>query len=148
MRPNLHMQDMVDLYCLMLKLDDKLIAGRIYNAGYQNNSVTDIATIVRDVVAAQMPERGKVEMITTPSDDPRSYRMNCDRIKKELGFVPKYTIENGARDLVKAFKAGKLPNSMTDNRYFNIKRMKEIYQTAFSMGPGEAGGKSSVAVGA
>jgi hypothetical protein len=44
-----------------------------------------------------------------------------------LGFLPKHTIEDGARDLIRAFKAGKLPDSMSDTRYSNIKTMKAVH---------------------
>jgi len=124
MRPNLHMQDMVDLYCLMLTVPDGQIAGKVFNAGYQNYSVAETATVIRDVVRQEMPEKGDIEIVTTPSDDIRSYRINSDRIRRELGFVPRHTIEDGARDLIKAFKAGKLPDSLADIRYSNIKMMK------------------------
>ena len=129
MRPNLHIQDMIDLYCMLLDVADERIAGKIYNAGYQNHSVSDIARIVREVVLAEMPERGEIEIITTPSDDPRSYHLSAEKIRRELGFVAKRTIEDGARDLIRAFKSGKLPDSMTDSRYFNVKKMKELRLT-------------------
>jgi len=109
MRPNLHMHDMVDLYCLLLTAADEKIAGQIFNAGYQNYSVAETADVVRRVVQDAMPEKGGIEIVTTPSDDIRSYRINYDKLQRVLGFVPKRTIEDGARDLIKAFKAGKLP---------------------------------------
>ena len=126
MRPNLHMQDMVDLYCLLLEVPDEKIAGQIFNAGYQNYSVAETAEVIRGVVREEMPEKGEIEIVTTPSDDIRSYRINSDKIQRVLGFVPKHTIEDGARDLIRAFKAGKLPDSMTDTRYSNIKTMKAV----------------------
>ncbi|NDC63384.1 MAG: NAD-dependent epimerase/dehydratase family protein [Planctomycetia bacterium] len=127
MRPNLHMHDMVDLYCLLLEAPDETIAGEIFNAGYQNLSVAETAEVVRGVVREEMPEKGAIEIVTTPSDDIRSYRINSDKIRRVLGFVPKRTIEDGARDLIRAFKAGLLPDSMTDTRYSNIRTMKAIH---------------------
>jgi len=129
MRPNLHMHDMVNLYCLLLEVPDEKIAGQIFNAGYQNYSVAETAEVVRKVVREELPEKGEIEIITTPSDDMRSYRINSDKIQRVLGFVPTHTIEDGARDLIKAFKAGKLPDSMTDTRYSNIKTMKAVHLT-------------------
>ena len=124
MRPNLHMQDMIDLYCLLLTVPDGQIAGKVFNAGYQNYTVADTAQVIRKVVQQELPKLGEIEIVTTPSDDIRSYRLNSDKIERELGFVPRHTIEDGARDLIRAFKAGKLPESMTDIRYSNIKMMK------------------------
>ncbi|NBV44687.1 MAG: NAD-dependent epimerase/dehydratase family protein [Planctomycetia bacterium] len=127
MRPNLHMQDMVDLYCLLLEVPDERIAGQIFNAGYQNFSVAETAEVIRKVVREELPGKGEIEIVTTPSDDIRSYRINSDKIQRVLGFVPRHTIEDGARDLIRAFQAGKLPDSMSDVRYSNIKTMKAVH---------------------
>ena len=129
MRPNLHMQDMIDLYSLLLRVPAEKIAGQVFNAGYQNYSVADTATVIREVVRQEMPEKGEIEIVTTPSDDIRSYRINSDKIRQVLGFTPKHTIEDGARDLIRAFKSGKLPDAMIDIRYSNIKTMKAIRLT-------------------
>lgn len=126
MRPNLHMQDMIDLYLLLLRIDDAPINGEIFNAAYQNYSVSETARVVREVVRAEMPEKGEIEIVTTPSDDIRSYHISSEKIRRVLGFTPRFTIQDGSRDLIKAFRAGLLPDSMTDDRYFNIKRMKKI----------------------
>ena len=55
MRPNLHMQDMIDLYCLLLEVPDEKIAGQVFNAGYQNYTVADTATVIRAVVREELP---------------------------------------------------------------------------------------------
>lgn len=126
MRPNLHMDDMVALFTTLLGVPEERIAGQIFNAAYQNHSIAKTAEIIRDVVASEMPEKANIEIVTTASDDPRSYHMSSEKIKRELGFVPKRAIEDGARDLVAAFQAGKLPNPLEDIRYYNIKMMKHI----------------------
>lgn len=126
LRPNLHIQDMCDLYQLLLELPNEKIAGQTFNAGYQNLSIMDIAKTVRDVVQKEFPEKGEIGLVTTPTDDIRSYHINSDKIARVIGFKPKRTIEDAVRDLCKAFKAGKLPNSMTDDIYFNVKRMKRL----------------------
>lgn len=126
MRPNIHIEDMADLYLLLLEVPDKLIAGKTFNAGYQNYTITEIAEMVRQVVQRELPGRGKIEIVTSPSDDRRSYHISSEKIKRELGFVPKRTIEDAVRDLVAAFQAGKIPNPMTDIRYYNIKTMQAV----------------------
>lgn len=120
MRPNIHIEDMADLHVQALQWPDENIDGRIFNAGYENHRVGEIAAIVRKVVGQD------VKIVTTPTDDNRSYHISSDRIRRELGFVPKHTIEDAVRDLVAAFNAGKIPNSMTDNRYYNIKTMQHL----------------------
>lgn len=125
-RPNLHVQDMVDVYQLLLEVPDEKIAGEIFNAGFQNMSIMDIAKIAKRVVQEEFPEKGDIPIVTTPTDDIRSYHVNSDKITSVLGFRPKRTIEDAVRDLCVAFKAGKLPNSLDDTFYFNVRRLKEI----------------------
>jgi nucleoside-diphosphate-sugar epimerase len=125
LRPNLHIEDMVDAYCLMIDAPAEKIAGEIFNIGYQNLTIARIAEIVRDVVRQEFSGR-PIEIATTPSNDPRSYHINSDKIRRVLGFVPKRTVEDAVRDLCRAFRDGKLPNSLDDERYFNVRTMKSI----------------------
>ena len=125
-RPNLHLQDMVDLYKLLLTVPDEKIAGQTFNAGFQNMSIMEIARIVKRVVQEMFPEKGEIPIVTSPTDDIRSYHVNSDKIQRMLGFKPQHTIEDAVRDLCAAVKAGKLPNSMEDNFYFNVRRLKEL----------------------
>ena len=124
LRPNLHIQDVCDLYALLLEIRDDAIAGETFNAGYQNHSIIDIAKIVRDVVQEEFPDKGEIDIVTTPTNDIRSYHINSDKIARKLGFRPKRGIEDAVRDLCRAFKDGKLPNSMTDEQYVNVKALK------------------------
>jgi nucleoside-diphosphate-sugar epimerase len=125
-RPNLHVQDMCDLYKLLLEVPDEKIAGQTFNAGVQNLSIMEIAQIAKRVVQEEFPEKGDIPIVTTPTNDIRSYHVNSDKIRRVLGFVPKRSIEDAVRDLCKAFKAGKLPKSMDDTFYFNVRRLKEL----------------------
>lgn len=126
LRPNLHIQDMCDLYKLLLTVPDEKIAGEIFNLGYQNKSIAEIATIVKTVVEKNFPEHGDIPIVFTESNDNRSYHINSDKIFRCLGFAPKYTIEDAVTDVCQAIKQGKLPNSMTDERYFNVRRIKAL----------------------
>lgn len=126
LRPNLHINDMCDAYQLLLEVPDAKIAGQTFNIGYQNRSIMDIATTVKNVVGEHFPEKKNLPIETTTSDDPRSYHINSDKIKRILGFEAKRTIEDAVHDLCRAFKAGKLPNSFENTIYFNVKTMKQI----------------------
>jgi nucleoside-diphosphate-sugar epimerase len=126
LRPNLHIQDMCDLYQLLLEVPDEKIAGQIFNAGYQNMSIMEIAKVVKRVVQEEFPEKGEIEIVTTASNDPRSYHINSDKIARVLGFRPKYTVEDAVRDICRAFKAGKLPDTLNDDIYYNVRRMKRL----------------------
>jgi nucleoside-diphosphate-sugar epimerase len=124
LRPNLHIQDMCDLYKLLLDAPSDKIQGQIFNAGYQNHSIMEIAHVVRRVVQEEFPEKGAIEIVTTPTNDIRSYHINSEKISRLLGFRPQRGIEDAVRDLCQAFKEGKLPDSMTDERYFNVRVLK------------------------
>lgn len=119
-RPNLHIQDMVDVYLFMLKQPAEKIQKKIYNVGYENFKVLEIADLVKKALATD------VEIVVTPSNDLRSYHVSSDKIKRELGFVATHTIEQAVLDLKAAFEKGLIPGSMTDDKYFNIKRMQAL----------------------
>ena len=120
LRPNLHVEDMTDLYLKLLVSEDDVIDGKIWNAGYHNLTVRTIADMVRERLGDD------IEIVVTPSDDHRSYHVSSDKIKRELGFEAKRTVADAIDDLKMAFDAGKVPDSLNDTRYFNIKRMQEV----------------------
>jgi nucleoside-diphosphate-sugar epimerase len=120
-RPNIHIQDITDLYVDLLRRPAAQVAGKIWNAGYENHRVSEIAEFVRKVVG---PER--VQVVTSPTDDHRSYHISSEKIGRELGFVARHTLEEAVRGLVDAFKAGKVPNPMDDIRYYNVKMMQAL----------------------
>jgi nucleoside-diphosphate-sugar epimerase len=124
-RPNVHIEDITDLYAELLETPAKKIAGKTFNAGYENHTVAQLGLLVREVVMREMPELGEIAIETSPTDDLRSYHVSSEKIKRELGWTPKRTIEDAVKDLCRAFKAGKLPNSLTDPRYFNVKAIQE-----------------------
>lgn len=120
-RPNIHIDDMADVYLRTLAAPDAQIAGRVWNAGYENFTVSEIAEMVRTVVGKH------TEIVTTPTDDNRSYHISSEKIRRELGFTPAHSIEEAARGLADQFRAGHIPNSMTDIRYYNIKTMQALH---------------------
>lgn len=119
-RPNIHIEDVTDLYKILLELPAGAISGRVWNAGYENLSVSSIA----ETVQAEVGEG--VTIGVEPTDDLRSYRITSDRIQKDIGFQPKHTIREAVRDLCHAFNEGKIPNSMEDPRYYNIRTMQNL----------------------
>ena len=127
LRPNLHIKDMVETYKLMIDAPAAKIVGETFNVGYQNRSIADIATIVKEVVEEQFPEKAPIGISTTPSDDNRSYHINSDKIRRILGFTPTHSIEDAVRDLCFAFRDGALPHSLDDDQFFNVKQMKAIH---------------------
>ena len=120
MRPNIHIDDMVDLYIHLLSLPSRQIDGGVYNAGYENLSVLSIAELVKDTLALD------VEIDITPTDDNRSYHVSSELMKKKLGFKPQRTVEDAVRDLKAAFDNNKIHDPMNNSLYYNIERMQEI----------------------
>lgn len=119
MRPNLHIEDMTDLYVQSLEWPDDAIDGQIFNVGYENYRVAEIAEMIRDIV-------GDVEIETTPTDDHRSYHICSDKIRRHLGFEPKHSIQEAVEGLLVAFREGKVPDAMNNKIYYNVELMKQL----------------------
>ena len=126
LRPNLHVQDYVDAVLLFLTAPSEKLQREVFNVDYQNLSIMDIAHLVRKVVGEEFSDRGEIDIVTTPTDDIRSYHINSDKIARALGYRPKYTIEDAVRELCVAFKRGELPDSFADDAYFNVKRLQRL----------------------
>jgi nucleoside-diphosphate-sugar epimerase len=126
MRPNLHVDDMVDAYQLMLEAPHEKIHGEIFNIGFQNYSIAEIAGMVKRVVEEEMPEKGDIKITTTPTNDMRSYHVNSDKVKRVLGFAPKRRVEDAVRDLTCAFRNYLLPDSFDEDWYYNVRTMKKL----------------------
>jgi len=120
LRPNLHIEDMADLYLRLLEAPAAQIDRKVWNAGYHNLKVREIAELVREIVGQ------KVEIVTEPTNDNRSYQVSSEKIAREFGFKPRHAVEDAVRDLKAAFEDGRIPNPMTDIRYYNIKTMQAI----------------------
>ena len=117
-RPNLHIEDMAELYLQSLKWPREKIHKKIYNVGFENHAVGEIAEMVR----AEIGSHVKIKRVH--SDDNRSYHVSSQLIARELGFRAQHSIIEAVRDLKKAFDGGKIPDSLEAPRYFNIKTMQ------------------------
>lgn len=120
LRPNIHIEDMADAYMLLLQAPDEKVNGKVYNAGYENHSVMQLAEMVQRNVGPH------VKLKVQNTNDMRSYHVSSKKIKDELGFEASHSIEDAVVDLIKAFKDGRLPDSLEDPRYFNIKTMQKV----------------------
>ena len=98
----------------------ELIAGEIFNAGYENHSVDELGQFVVDVIGDD------VEVVKTPTDDNRSYHVSSEKIKRVLSFEPQYTIKDAIKGLRDAFENGQLKDPIHNEMYFNIKRMQSL----------------------
>ncbi|MBK8477032.1 MAG: SDR family oxidoreductase [Opitutaceae bacterium] len=123
LRPNFHVRDCAELYVKALAWPTEKIDGGIYNAGYQNLSIRDIAELVRSIIGTN------VAIESVPTDDLRSYHISSEKIQRELGYNPRFSIAEAVRDLKAAFDAGRVQEPMTRTVYYNIKRMQEVRLT-------------------
>ncbi len=126
LRPNLHIQDYCDAIELLINAKKNLINKEVFNVGYQNFSINEIALMVQKVVLEEFEDINEIPIIKTNSDDKRSYHINSDKINKVLNFKPQFSIEDAIRDLCIAFKENKIKNSFENDIYFNVKRLKNL----------------------
>jgi len=111
-RPNIHIQDITGLVLFFLEQGEKVQG--IYNAGFENISIMDIAKKVVELVPA--------EIVVTPSNDPRSYRLNADKLLA-TGFKPKYNVEYAIKEIIEAFKSGDMKD---EDGCYNVRTMQNI----------------------
>ena len=120
LRPNIHIYDMVRAYDAIINSPKSKISGEIFNVGHDNHTVSELGDIVRKIIGDDV----KIESFET--NDNRSYHISSKKIKKILGFESIKTVSDAVNDLRLAFEKGFLPSSLTDEKYFNIKRMNSI----------------------
>jgi nucleoside-diphosphate-sugar epimerase len=125
-RPNIHIDDVTDLYVKMLEFPDESIAGETFNAGYENHTVSQLAEIVKSVVEREFPDKAPIRIETTTTNDNRSYHVSSRKIAERLGYRPQRSIDDAVRDLCCAFKAGKFTNSLGSDEYINVKTVKKL----------------------
>jgi nucleoside-diphosphate-sugar epimerase len=119
-RPNIHIRDMVDLYLFLLEQPDDKIDGEVFNAGYENHSLMELAEIVRREVDPALP------IDVQPTDDLRSYHVSSEKMRRQLGFQARHTIAEAVRELAAALRDGRLTDPLENPCYFNIKMMQKI----------------------
>ena len=120
LRPNIHIDDMVNSYLSVIEANEQIINGQIFNVGFRNQSVNELANDVKEVIGQD------VKIINTKSDDNRSYHVSSKKIRDILGFTTKFTVQNAVLDLKTAFENNILTNTFENELFYNIKRMNNI----------------------
>ena len=111
---------MVATYEALIKAPKEKVAGETFNVGYENKTVLELARTVKKIIGEDV----KLELSQT--DDNRSYHISSKKIEKIIGFKTKFTIADAVLDLKNAFEKKLLKDSLNNEMYFNIKRMKSI----------------------
>ena len=119
-RPNLHIKDMCRAYLTILSKPSNIIANKIYNVGSDNLTLDEIASKVNQHVDPTIP------IVHQETNDLRSYRVDSEFIRSDLGFEPIYNVNDAIKDLVQAFNKNYFNSPLENSRYFNIKKMKEL----------------------
>jgi nucleoside-diphosphate-sugar epimerase len=125
-RPNIHIEDITDLYVDAIEYPKEKIAGEIFNAGYENHTISQLAEFIKGVVEREFPQKAPITIKTTESNDNRSYHVNSDKIARILGWKPKRTIEDAIKDICDAFRRGEFPDSLSNDKYSNVKTIKQL----------------------
>jgi|TARA_B110001452_G_scaffold264499_1_gene267597 nucleoside-diphosphate-sugar epimerase len=120
LRPNVHIDDMVNSYLAVLDAPIQKVNGQIFNVGFKNQSVNELANDVKKIIGDD------VKIINTRSDDNRSYHVSSEKIKEILGFSTKYSVKDAVLDLKTAFEKKFLINTFDNEFFYNIKRMNNI----------------------
>jgi len=120
LRPNIHIKDMAEAYILLLNSPKEKVAGKVFNVGYENQTVLELAETTKSVIGDD------VKLVTSKTHDNRSYHISSKKIKDELGFYPQYSIKDAIEGLRDAFDQGLVEDSLENEKYFNIKRMQSI----------------------
>ena len=120
LRPNINIKDMCNAYLHLLNVDEKLINGEAFNVGFENHPVEYLAEMVKETLDKN------VEIKKLPSNDDRSYHISSEKISKVLNFSPTYSIKDAIVDLKSAFSKNLLTEPLSNEMYYNIKRMNSI----------------------
>lgn len=120
LRPNIDITDMANAYMSILDAPVEKVNKQIFNVGGKNFSVSDIANKVKNIIG------NDVKLITTPTNDNRSYHISSNKIRQIINFTPKFEIEESVLSLKKAFENKKLYDPLNNKLYFNIKTMQSM----------------------
>jgi nucleoside-diphosphate-sugar epimerase len=126
-RPNVHIQDLTDLYVRLVGLDPALINGKALNVGSSNASVLDLAHMIRREVDPGLP----IDIV--PTDDNRSYRLSAARARREIGFAPAHELGEAVREIKARIEDGTVADP-DDYRYRNIEVMKRHPELLVAVG--------------
>jgi len=134
MRPNLHIEDMVDCYIKLLEAPAVNVAGHTFNVGAGNYSINELAVMVKEVVELLFSSDVKIS-VDDSTFDKRSYQVNSDKIRDVVGFVPVRTVKQAVADLCAAFNDGRLTNTLEDDNFYNVKRMRVVWEEVYKDAP-------------
>ena len=123
LRPNLHIQDYIDFVELLIKTEPSKIQNEVFNVGYENLKIIDIANKVKLNIENNFKKKD-IEIVIEPSNDPRSYHIDSSKCKKILGFIPRYDVNYAINELCKKIEDNVFMDTF-DSKYYNVKYLLE-----------------------
>ena len=114
-RPYCHVKDFSNAFLTVLKSPTKKVAYNVFNVGDTKENYTKQMLI--DEIKKILPD-SRIKYVKK-DDDPRDYRVNCDKIKKELGFKISMTVPDGINE-VKRIVQEKVIRDPENQKYYNI----------------------------
>ena len=126
LRPNLHILDYCRAVNSLIEAPVNKVKNQIFNVGFQNLSILEIAHLVKKVVQNEFNKIENIPIEIEKSDDNRSYHINSDKISNVLGFKATQSIENAVLELCNYFKLNPKLDTFENNIYHNVKRIRDI----------------------
>jgi nucleoside-diphosphate-sugar epimerase/SAM-dependent methyltransferase len=117
LRPLIHIKDMARLYALLLEIPSDQLNGKVYNAGYDNYTLLQIADMIKEELGSNIP----IEVKET--NDLRSYHVNSDKIKLETGYEPEHSIKEAIKELITYYENS--TEDFEEDKYYNLRITKK-----------------------
>lgn len=119
-RPYCHVKDFSNAFLTVLKSPTKKVAYNVFNVGDTKENYTKQMLI--DEIKKILPD-SKIKYVKK-DDDPRDYRVNCDKIKRELGFKISMTVPEGIKEVNRLIQE-KIIQDPENQKYYNIPHEKK-----------------------
>ncbi len=119
-RPNIHIDDICNFYIDCININSNRFNDKIYNVGFENLKIIEIANIVKKTLNTNIP------IIIEKTDDIRSYHISSKKVNNEFGFKTHKNITDAIVEINNASKNKLIIDPLNNPNYYNINKMKEL----------------------
>jgi nucleoside-diphosphate-sugar epimerase len=120
-RPYCHVKDFSNAFITVLNSSNEKVAYNVFNVGDTNENYTKQMLV--NEIKKVLPD-SKIKYIAK-EDDPRDYKVNCDKIKKELGFKISMTVPDGIKEINRAIRENLIKDT-ENQKYYNIPNVRKL----------------------
>ncbi|MFN4312851.1 MAG: NAD-dependent epimerase/dehydratase family protein [Chitinophagaceae bacterium] len=114
-RPYCHVDDLARAVVLVLEAPESKVKSNVFNVGDTSENYSK--RMLMEEIQKQIPTAEGIYVERT--EDPRDYRVNCDKIKNELGFTITKKVPDGIREIIKLMNSGIITDSFSE-KFRNI----------------------------